>query len=41
MQEKKCPKCKYGWLQKLLITKRAKMEEIWACDECKYTEEIN
>jgi len=32
--EKKCPKCAYGWLEKAIIRNEVR----WGCDECKYTE---
>jgi ribosomal protein L37AE/L43A len=35
-KEKKCPKCKFGWLEVI----RIKGIKKWACDECKHTEHV-
>lgn len=35
--EEKCPRCPNGWLAKIIISGVPLM----ACDECKYTEDID
>jgi len=37
LKSKKCPRCRYGWLEPVM-TKDGKL--ILACDECPNTEEI-
>jgi len=41
-EEKKCPKCDYGYLALVSIEKQysgyTQQVQEWACDECLYTE---
>lgn len=45
-EEKKCPKCKHGFLapigtrEKRISETQSRLATIWACDECPRTEEI-
>ena len=38
--EKKCPKCRSGWLSEIPVMEKQDIEMVMACDECKHTEPV-